>query len=96
MDNLRNLIIGFANLVIAGIVVIATLVGFIAGGRIVGGVDAFGAGQFSTMGALGGGLLGFVVGCVATCLLAILVDIRAILLRTESRPATDGLRVATR
>ncbi|MGH7780162.1 MAG: hypothetical protein ACREQR_10075 [Candidatus Binataceae bacterium] len=93
MDNLRNIIIEFANLIIVGIVAITTLVGFIAVGRILG---TFGGGSFSVVGALGGGVLGFIIGCVATCLLAILVDIRAILLRTETKPATDGLRLAAR
>jgi len=90
MDNLRNIIIGFANLIIAGVVVIATLVGFIAVGHAAGGDG------FSVIGALGGGILGFISGCVATCVLAVLVDIHALMLRAEARATGDSHRVAAR
>ncbi len=79
MQQLRDFIIGLANLIILASIVLGTLMGFIAGGS-AGGMG-FG---FSFGWALIGGLFGFLASAAAMTLLALLVDIRATLLRIEA------------
>jgi hypothetical protein len=81
MNAIRGLLIGILNIVVVLILVFGTLGGFVAGGN----ANPF---HFNIGLALIGAIVGFIVGAVAAGSLALMLDIREILLRIEGR----GLR----
>ena len=81
MDKIRGLLIGILNIVLVAILVIGTLGGFVAGGNASPFHFSFGL-------ALVGAIVGFIGSAVTASFLALMLDIREILLRIEGR----GLR----
>jgi uncharacterized membrane protein len=83
----RNLLIGFAQVIMVVIVVGATIFGFVTAGSAGGAMY----GGFSGLAAILGAIVGFVASCAAMSVLAILLDIRQTLLRIEAARAVPPL-----
>lgn len=81
MDSIRGLLIGILNLVLVLVLVIGTLGGFFG----FGFSSPFGGFSFGK--AILGGILGFLGSAVWAAFLALMLDIREILLRIEQRGA---------
>jgi hypothetical protein len=77
MDALRGFIIGLANVIIVATIILGTIGGFLSGGAMGWG--------FSVFRALIGAAVGFFLSAAAMSVLAILLDIRAILARIEAK-----------
>ncbi|MBN8892082.1 MAG: hypothetical protein BGP12_14345 [Rhodospirillales bacterium 70-18] len=81
MKDIRAFLIGILNIVLVAMLVVGTLGGFVGGG-----FSPFGGFRFGM--ALLGAIFGFIGSAVAAGFLALMIDIREILLRIEQR----GLR----
>ena len=82
MDRIRALLISLAQIMMVIIIVIGTIGGFVVGGSAGGMYGGFSIGL-----ALVGAIVGFCGSGVSMSVLAILLDIRQVLLRIQAKGA---------